>query len=265
MAQDTNTKDNQLDFEKEMNEVEKAEKERQVFTKTKKENRVQYRRITIGAIFCLLAVIGLVSVLSGAFRTGRKIFNNDVEKEEYNKLLRPLVLYDPLPFETPDQANKELLRYSSLWAAVMNEDMSTYETDEYGQALLPAADVDKYLAKIFGSQIKLEHGTFTDPDEIEFKFDEEKQVYAIPTTSFPVGYTPKVEKIKTSFSNKTVTVGYLPPQKSWNDTSTGTVYKYVDYIFEKQEGKYCLVAIRESDMKVETTTNSSSTSQTTEQ
>ncbi len=263
MAQDKNIKDNILDFEKEMKEIEIVEKEKKVFTKSKKENRVQYRRITIGAIFCLFAVIGLISVFSSAFKTGRKILNNDAEKEEYNKLLRPLVLYDPLPFETPDQANKDLLRYSSLWAAVMNEDMSTYETDEYGQALLPAADVDKYLAKIFGSQVKIEHGTFTDPDEVEFKFDEEKKVYAIPTTSFPVGCTPKVEKIKTSFSNKTVTVGYLPPQKSWNDTSTGSVSKYVDYIFEKQDGKYCLVAIRESEMKVETSTNSSS-SQSTE-
>ena len=35
---------------------------------------------------------------------------------------------------------------SSVWAAIMNEDMTMYETDEYGQPLLPAIDVDKYFA-----------------------------------------------------------------------------------------------------------------------
>ena len=42
------------------------------------------------------------------------------------------------------------------------EDMTAYETDEYGQPLLPAIDVDKYFAKIFGTNISLAHGTFSD-------------------------------------------------------------------------------------------------------
>lgn len=249
-----------IDFEKEMIEVEGEESTpKHIFTKDSKSNKVQIRRIIVGGIFCILAAVGVMSIVTGTFTVGKKILSNENEKEYYNKLLYNLVMYDPLPFETPEQADKNILKYSSVWAAVMNEDMSVYETDEYGYTLLPSADVDKYLAKIFGNQIKLEHGSFVDPDEVDFVYNEEKHAYSVPATSYPVGYTPKVDKIKTTFSEKTVTVGYVAPQKSWMDTQEGSVTKYVDYIFEKQDGQYCLVAIRESDKKVDVPSNSETT------
>lgn len=244
---------NQTDFHKDMIEIEKAENERKkTYTQDghKHKDKTRARRLIVGAVFCFFALAGVVSIISGIFNTGAKIMDKEGEKQEYNALLTTLVMYDPLPFETPDQADTRVLLSSSVWAAIMNEDMSLYETDEYGQPLLPAIDVDKYFSKIFGTQFSLAHGTFSDQD-VEFKFDEEKKVYAIPATNFPTGFAPQVEKIKTSFSEKTVTVGYLSPSTSWADTSEKTVSKYMDYIFEKQDGQFCLVAIRESDMKVE--------------
>ena len=254
MATEKNTTmEEQLDFHKEMLEVEKLENERKKTYSAdghKSRNTTKSRRMIIGALFCFFALAGLVSILSGIFNTGMKILDNDAEKQEYNSLLTALVMYDPLPFETPDQADQKVLLASSVWTAIMTEDMTSYETDEYGQPLLPAIDVDKYFAKIFGTNISLAHGTFSDQD-VEFKFDEENKVYAIPATNFPTGFAPQVEKIKTSFSEKTVTVGYLSPSTSWADTGERTVSKYMDYIFEKQDGQFCLVAVRESNMKVE--------------
>ncbi|MBQ3009120.1 MAG: hypothetical protein IJD80_05975, partial [Oscillospiraceae bacterium] len=114
----------------------------------------------------------------------------------------------------------------------------------------PAIDVDKYFAKVFGTQLRLEHDSFSDAG-VDFEYDEDAGVYIVPATNFPTGFAPQVEKIKTSFTEKIVTVGYLSPQTSWADTSERTVSKYVDYIFEKQDGRFCLVAVRESEMKVE--------------
>ena len=79
----------------------------------------------------------------------------------------------------------------------------------------------------------------------------------IPSTSYPVGYTPRVERIKKSGSEKVVTVGYVSPASSYDDPSGGTLYKYVDYIFTKQGGEYYLSSIRESDMKVESSSQAS--------
>jgi len=257
---DTKIEKAQINFEQEMIDIQQAEKERKTYSAkgNKSQNKIHRRRIITGAIFCTLALIGVLSIISGVVKTGVKILDNTEEKKEYNTLLASLVVYDPLPFETPDQADQHLLKASSVWAAIMNEDMSVYETNEWGETLLPAADVDKYFAKLFGTQIKLTHGTFSDRD-VDFEFVEEAQAYIIPTTSFPTGFEPQVEKIRSSFTERTVTVGYLSPQTSWADTGARTVSKYVDYIFEKQDSQWALVAIRESDMKVETNVSSDST------
>ncbi|MBR5520524.1 MAG: hypothetical protein IKU54_00860 [Oscillospiraceae bacterium] len=242
----------QVDYEQDMIEIEKAEQERKQYTSSSKktQDKIRRKRIITGAVFCLLALIGTLSIISGVIKTGIKILDNSGEKQEYNTLLTTLVMYDPLPFETPDAADQRVLLASSVWAAIMNEDMTVYETNEFGETLLPAVDVDKYFTKVFGSQISLAHGTFTDSD-VEFIYNAEKRAYVIPATNFPTGFAPQVEKIKSSLSEKTVTVGYLSPQTSWADTSERTVSKYVDYIFEKQDGQFALVAIRESEMKVE--------------
>ena len=253
MATEKDVKTAQLDFHKEMMEVEAAERERKKTYSadgSKSKDRVKSRRMLVGGVFCFLALVGVISIITSTFRTGMKILDNDAEKQEYNALLSTFVMYDPLPFETPEEADQKVLLSSSVWTAIMNEDMTAYETDEYGQPLLPSIDVDKYFSKIFGTNISLAHGTFSDQD-VEFKFDEEKKVYAIPATNFPTGFTPQVEKIKTTFTEKTLTIGYLSPSTSWADTGEKTVSKYMDYIFEKQDGQFCLVAVRESEMKVE--------------
>ncbi len=218
------------------------------------------RRIIIGAVMCALMLVGVISIISGGVKIATKLMDNTAEKEKYNALLATLVVADPLPFESPDQADQTVLLSSSVWAAVMNEDMEKYEKDDFGQTLLPAVEVDKYFTKVFGTQYSLKHQTFAE-QEIDFVYNEEKQAYVVPITSFPTGFTPKVEKIKTGGGEKIVTVGYISPATNWNDDTNGAISKYVDYIFQKQGGEYYLVAIRESNMKVEATAAPESQSQ----
>ena len=254
MANEKETKieKTKIDFENEMIEIEKAEQERKTYSAngSKKKESIIKRRIITGAVFTFFAVVGVISIISSVFSLGIKLVDNNGLKQEYNALLTPLVVYDPLPFESPEQADQQLLLASSVWAAIMNEDMSIYETDEYGFTLLPAVDVNKHFSKLFGTGIKLEHKSFDDRD-VEFEFNKDKQAYVIPATNFPAGFVPQVEKIKTTFTERIVTVGYLSPASSWADTTGGALTKYVDYIFEKQDGEFALVAIRESAMKVE--------------
>ncbi|MBQ7284447.1 MAG: hypothetical protein IJW74_06330 [Oscillospiraceae bacterium] len=208
------------------------------------------RRVAIGVVMCLLMLIGVLSIISSGVGFAAKLLDNTAEKEKYNAMLATLVVADPLPFETPDQADQTLLLSSSVWAAVMNEDMEQYEKDDFGQTYLPAVEVDKYFTRVFGTQYALTHQSFAE-QEIEFTYDEAKQAYIVPVTSFPTGFTPQVEKIKTGGGEKIVTVGYISPATNWNDDASGAVSKYVDYIFQKQGSEYYLVAIRESEMQVE--------------
>lgn len=220
----------------------------------------QKRRVAIGAVMCLLMLIGVISIVANGVKIATKLLDNTAEKEKYNAMLTTLVVADPLPFETPDQADQTILLSSSVWAAVMNEDMEQYEKDDFGQTYLPAVEVDRYFTKIFGTQYTLEHHSFSE-QEIEFTYDEDKQAYVVPITSFPTGFTPKVEKIKTGGGEKIVTVGYISPATNWNDDTSGAVSKYVDYIFQKQGSEYYLVAVRESAMQVEMTAPTESDAQ----
>ena len=100
MATEKNTAmtDEQLDFHTEMMEVEKLENERKKTYSAdghKSKDKTKSRRMITGAVFCFLAVAGLVSILSGIFNTGVKILDNNAEKQEYNSLLTALVMYDP--------------------------------------------------------------------------------------------------------------------------------------------------------------------------
>lgn len=231
-------------------DIGSKEFEQEDFFDKKRIQKKHKRRIGIGFVMCVLMLIGIGTIISGGVKITTKIFDNTAEKEAYNALLATLVISDPLPFESPDQADQDWLLSSSVWAAVMNEDMDQYEKNDFGETYLPAVEVDKYYAKVFGTQYTLTHRTFAD-QEIEFQYDEEKQAYIIPVTSFPSGFTPEVEKIKTGSGEKVVTVGYISPSTSWTDTEAGAISKYVDYIFQKQGQSYYLVAVRESEMKVE--------------
>ncbi|MBR2028701.1 MAG: hypothetical protein IKA10_06940 [Oscillospiraceae bacterium] len=217
----------------------------------KKDIRSKHkRRVIVGAVMCLLMLAGVISIVAGGVKVAAKLLDNTAEKEKYNALLATLVVADPLPFESPDQADQTILLSSSVWAAVMNEDMEQYEKDDFGQTYLPAVEVDRYFTKVFGTQHTLTHQSFSE-QEIEFTYDEGKQAYIVPITSFPTGFTPKVEKIKRGSGEKIVTVGYISPATNWNDDASGNVSKYVDYIFQKQGSEYYLVAVRESAMQVE--------------
>lgn len=220
------------------------------FIGKKRLQKKQKRRVVTGAVMFFLMVVGVVSIVMSGVGFAAKLLDNTGEKQEYNALLATLVVSDPLPFESPDLADRDWLLSSSVWAAVMNSDMSTYEQNDFGETYLPAVEVDKYYTRVFGTQYPLQHGTFSD-QEIEFTYDEEKQAYIVPVTSFPTGFTPEVAKIKKGSGEKIVTVGYISPATSWTDTAAGGVSKYVDYIFQKQGQEYYLVAIRESEMQVE--------------
>ncbi len=227
----------------------------------KEENTVskrrKTRRIIIGAVFSFFALIGVLSVVLVGAGVTAILLDNSEEKAEYAQKLSSLAIYDPLPVEDVSLIDEKILYLSGIWAAVINEDMSQYEQNEYGETLLPAIVVDTYIESVFGPSLDLVYKTFEDAG-ITYIFDEEKQAYVIPVTSIPTGYTIEVADIDQPWfaSEQTVTVAYLAAATSWTDIEETPIVKYVDYIFEKQNTGYFLVAIRESEKVVEASSSS---------
>ena len=234
-------------------------------TKEEKERmRRRRRRQLLGGVLCLLIVFGAASVVASVGRVIGSLFDDSEERAQYEKLLAPLVMLDPVPFDSLETADQNLLLQAAIWEAIYNEDIADetkYERDESGALIMPAVDVDKNGALLFGPDYTLEHHSF-EADGMQFVYDEERSGYIIPITGTTSAYTPKVVKIKTSVKEKRVTVGYVAPPTGFSldgtlSTEQGDPAFYYDYIFTRQGDGYYLTAITTSDTKPENSTSSS--------
>ena len=208
------------------------------------------RRQAVGFFLCLLALVGLVSLVFGGVRLTQRMLDDSEERKAYEQRLTYLVMLDVLPFESLQQANQSDLLESCIWAALFNEDSLLYARDESGALLLPSADVDRYAAKLFGPDYKLPHGTF-ESEGMTFNFNDTSLCYTIPVTGQVGNYTPQVVEISGSGSVQRVSVGYLVPYTSATDLAsnrdTSKPVKYYDYLFtQAANGNYYLTSVEES-------------------
>ena len=145
------------------------------------------RRQAVGFFLCLLAFIGLISLVFGGVRLTQRILDDTDERKAYEQRLTYLVMLDMLPFESLQQANQADLLESCIWAALFNENSLLYARDESGALLLPSADVDRYAAKLFGPDYKLPHATF----------ESEGMVFKVITNDLRISRCIDFQKIST--------------------------------------------------------------------
>ena len=117
--------------------------------------------------------------------------------------------------------------------------------------LLPAADVDLYGAKLYGSDIKLEHKSFGD-DTMKFQYDTATQCYRLPATGLMGYYTPLVSKMEKRGKIIRLTVGYVAAGSAWTGDADGNIYqpevdKTMIYTLAKtSDGSYVIHSIAEA-------------------
>ncbi len=212
--------------------------------------RRRRRRQVLGFFLCLLAAVGLGSLVWGGVRFTQHLFDDSEERAAYEQRLTYVVMLDMLPFDSLAHANQTDLLESCLWAALFNEDSTLYDRDEFGALLLPSAEVDRYAAQLFGPDYKLMHGTF-ESEAMIFEYSEETGCYTIPITGQVGNYTPKVVEISGTKNMERVSVGYLIPYTSATDLSSNRdvnePVKYYDYLFSlAADGNYYLTSMEES-------------------
>ncbi len=211
--------------------------------------------MVIGAAVVLLMALGVFSIIASATGAIRAFFDDTEEREYYAEFITPLVLLDPLPFESLETAPPNTLRQAAIWLALSREDQSLFERDEFGSLYLPTALVDNWALTLFGPDFQLVHETFVDSG-LQFVLDETRQSYVIPITSQPINYIPEVISIENDGDLKRLTVGYKQPAGVSIETINSDMapIKYLDYILKRNGDGYFIHAISESEMKVETMT-----------
>ena len=237
-----------------------AEKKRHALRRRRRLRQI------LGAVVCVLVLIGLSSVISSGVRLAAQLFDDTKEREEFEQRLQTLVSLDPEPFESLETANRARLLDAAIWSVIQqnSENMDAYERDEAVAMYLPTLDVDKELSALYGPDFQFTHETFTD-NGLTYTYVPEKSAYLLPITSANGVYLPRVMEIRRISGGKRVTIGYLDIYGSGEivfDITKLEPVKYLDYIFTRVSGKYYLTAIAQSEMSTETGNAASNAPQT---
>lgn len=226
--------------------VNEAEKARHALRRRRRLRQI------LGAVICVLVVIGLWSVISSGIGLAAQLFDDTEEREEFEQRLQTLVSLDPEPFDSLETANRARLLDAAIWSVIQKntDNMNAYERDEVGAMYLPTIDVDQEISALYGPDFQFQHETFTD-HELTFQYVPEKSAYLLPITSANGAYLPRVMDIRRENGGKRVTVGYLDVYGSGDivfDITKLEPVKYLDYIFTRSGGEYYLTAITQSEM-----------------
>lgn len=206
------------------------------------------RTALFGALLIVFAIVGVIAAGASLFRLGTGLFSNAAEKERFEKLVLPLVVLDPPPFDSLGKAEQSTLIQAAIWNTLFNEDRVKYEDTAAGVLVIPATDVEAYARKLFGPDVALQHQTVGDI-ELSYQYDAETQAYIVPLMGRIQRYTPKVAEYEQRGDIYYVKVGYIPPGSVWNggvdgEDNAAEPDKYMQYLVEKQkDGNLSVIAV----------------------
>lgn len=211
---------------------------------------VQYRKnkfaAPVGGVFLLLMILGLIALTGFCIRFTKGMLDNTTEKQEFEKVLIPIVMFDPEPFDKPEDAAQESLLRWSLWSTILGEKRNSYQFDQLNYLTVPAADVDVTCASLFGTEIKLEHRTFEDfGSNMTYSYSPATKTYSIPVNEQSMRYTPSVRRVIKNGDIFTLEVDYIPPENAWTyGTDTLEPDKYMLYELKRDKNGYQILSIR---------------------
>ena len=213
-----------------------------------RSNRRRRYAAPIGGAFILLALVGLAAVVLLSVNLTGRILDNRDELARLENLVRPVVMWDPPPFENPADLNPDTLLFFSMWAALLDEN-ANYSANENTEITVPASDLDVMAARLFGPGLTLEHRTFGEYEQSYF-FDTARQVYHVPVNVQLFLYSPRVVSIERVGEYYEARVGYIPPRGAFTANLQGNredpdADKYMIYLMRRVGDTFQIVALRD--------------------
>lgn len=197
--------------------------------------------VPIGIIAIILAVVGLISVIRFAVDSIGKLGDDSEEKLKYEKMLIPVVMFDPDPFDDLTQADVSQLLNSAVWSLLMSEEGTekySYSEGEVFGIIVPQEDIEKHFVNLFGTEIDIAamHGSI-DMSAYDITYDAALKSYILPVTGVESAYTPKVYEIEKQGSSVILSVGYIG-NRAWAEIADSE-YK------TPEPDKYMKITLRE--------------------
>lgn len=225
--------------------------EQEMNLSTLKASRRRKHAAALGALIALFTLIGAAATLTAGVKLVKAMLGHEQEIAQFEKLVTPLVMFDPVPFDTVSEAGDATLLQASMWQTLLNEENSVYAFDQNGQLIVPASDIDVAASKLFGTGVELTHQTFGDAD-MTFVYDETSRTYRVPARGYLGIYTPEVLRYYTQDGFTVLEVAYNSPGYIWSynengretETAPSKIYYYV--LLRNRSGYY-ITSIQTSD------------------
>lgn len=187
----------------------------------RKKNKFAF---TVGVIAIILAIIGLITVIRFGINVVNDKKNKAAEKAEYEEFLRPVVMFDPDPFDDLTQADNSQLMYAAVWSLLLDEngaDKYSYSTGETVGIVVPQTDLEKAFVKLFGNEIDVKNiHSSIDMSTYDITYDSALKSYILPITGVDSAYIPRVKDIAKQGSSRVLTVEYIG-SKAWAELKNG--------------------------------------------
>ena len=201
---------------------------------------------SIGGVFVLLAVIGVMTVVVISLQLTNRVLDNSREKKMFEDIIRPVMMFDPAPFESPADIEMNRLLLYSMWSTLTSERAQNYKYNESQELVIPASDLNVAANTLFGPDVVLEHKTFGDY-ETQYIYDSD--MYRVRVTAQLYVYSPEVRSVVKDGDYYRLDVYYIPPGNAWNLTLTGETLspfmeKHMHYYMLKEKNSYQLVKMQ---------------------
>ena len=159
--------------------------------------RGKYRYgIGMGALIMVLAFVGLSVIVWGVGQQIYRAVTDDSQLRAYDTFLSPVVMQDPEPFESPKEADAEMIMKASLWRAVTQNGAQYNSYDDQGRTLVPLGDVVDACHALFGPDCDLQPSN--PQEETFFEYDSEQNVFRVTPYSSQSSFSPYTVSSKKS-------------------------------------------------------------------
>lgn len=176
--------------------------------KKKKKNKLAF---PIGVLTISFAIIGIITVVGFFVDTVKNLTDNTALKKEYEQFLKPVVLFDPDPFDDLTQADVSQLVNCAIWNLLMSEDgAGRYSEGDNLGIVVPQSDIEESFVELFGTEIDIAamHSS-VDMSAYDIVYDAALKSYILPITGVESAYTPKIYGIEEQGSSLILSVGYI--------------------------------------------------------
>lgn len=215
----------------------------------RKRNRLAF---PLGLILIILAVVGAVTAARSGVDLVKNLTDKSDRKAEYEELLKPVVMYDPDPFDDVSNADLSQLVNAAIWSLITKSDSAeafSYSSDDNIGILIPSEEVTEEFMRLFGPEVDIASMySSIDMSSIDITYDSAQNGFIIPITGLDVAYIPHITEVEKQGDSVILTVEYIGG-KAWADYDSGeysspSADKYMKVTLRKGDNNYYISSIQ---------------------